>query len=141
MCVFSFGINISFTIVNVISLIYIVQSCSLFTLITFITYNVYCLFIMFVVTIYIVWLRRWKNDEDLESLTSRRAVESDTSAVCSICLDEYKICDKISQCLCGHEFHWACLLEWMKRSRTCPLCKQTFSQSTNAFFSVTIEPI
>ena len=41
---------------------------------------------------------------------------------CIICLNNYKIHDKISYLPCLHLFHSACIKEWLKRSNKCPLC-------------------
>ena len=42
---------------------------------------------------------------------------------CIICLNNYKIRDKISYLHCLHLFHSGCIKEWLKRSNKCPLCK------------------
>lgn len=42
---------------------------------------------------------------------------------CNICLDEYKVGDKISYLPCFHYFHYICIKEWIKKSKQCPLCK------------------
>ena len=42
---------------------------------------------------------------------------------CIICLNNYKIHDKISYLPCLHLFHNGCIKEWLKRSNKCPLCK------------------
>ena len=43
---------------------------------------------------------------------------------CSICLDEYQTDERIGVLSCGHSFHSSCIKEWLKRSKTCPLCRQ-----------------
>lgn len=43
---------------------------------------------------------------------------------CSICLISYKSSDILSKIKsCNHLYHQSCLLEWKKRSNTCPLCR------------------
>ena len=42
---------------------------------------------------------------------------------CIICLNNYKIHDKISYLPCLHIFHCDCIKEWLKISNKCPLCK------------------
>ncbi len=42
---------------------------------------------------------------------------------CIICLNNYKIHDKVSYLPCMHLFHCGCIKEWLKRSNKCPLCK------------------
>ena len=41
---------------------------------------------------------------------------------CNICLDEYKIKDKISYLPCFHFFHYNCIKKWIENSKKCPLC-------------------
>ncbi|CAI9094110.1 OLC1v1029786C2 [Oldenlandia corymbosa var. corymbosa] len=70
-------------------------------------------------------------DEDLKKSTE----PFDTSLleeedVCPTCLEEYdkenpKIITK-----CEHHFHLACILEWMERSDTCPVCDKEMVFST-----------
>ncbi|KAF8103312.1 hypothetical protein N665_0188s0251 [Sinapis alba] len=41
---------------------------------------------------------------------------------CPICLEEYDIENPKLVAKCEHHFHLACILEWMERSETCPVC-------------------
>jgi hypothetical protein len=44
--------------------------------------------------------------------------------LCSICLDEYEVGDKLRCLPCNHVFHAKCIGRWLaERSATCPLCK------------------
>jgi len=52
---------------------------------------------------------RWKNNETREN-------------TCCICLEEYKMNEKICILNCSHEFHKKCLESWLYQSNTCPLC-------------------
>ncbi|KAK7253048.1 hypothetical protein RIF29_37446 [Crotalaria pallida] len=47
--------------------------------------------------------------------------EEDT---CPICLEEYDAENPKLITKCDHHFHLACILEWMERSETCPVCDQ-----------------
>ena len=40
---------------------------------------------------------------------------------CSICMEISS--NKVIKTNCNHEFHEKCLLEWMKISKTCPICR------------------
>jgi hypothetical protein len=40
--------------------------------------------------------------------------------VCSICLDNFVIGAALT---CGHRFHGECVGRWLRRSRTCPVCR------------------
>lgn len=44
--------------------------------------------------------------------------------VCPICLEEYDKENPRSVTKCEHHFHLCCILEWMERSETCPVCDQ-----------------
>lgn len=43
---------------------------------------------------------------------------------CPICLEEYDAENPRILTKCDHHFHLACILEWMERSDTCPVCDQ-----------------
>ncbi|XP_061355318.1 probable E3 ubiquitin-protein ligase RHB1A [Gastrolobium bilobum] len=43
---------------------------------------------------------------------------------CPICLEEYDAENPKLTTKCDHHFHLACILEWMERSETCPVCDQ-----------------
>ncbi|KAL6633289.1 hypothetical protein ACP70R_025960 [Stipagrostis hirtigluma subsp. patula] len=50
--------------------------------------------------------------------------KSDEEDVCPICLEEYDEENPRSITKCEHHFHLCCMLEWMERSNTCPVCDQ-----------------
>ena len=41
---------------------------------------------------------------------------------CPICMDTINSCD-LEHTPCKHSFHRNCMIEWKKRSNTCPLCR------------------
>lgn len=43
---------------------------------------------------------------------------------CPICLEEYDLENPKTITKCNHHFHLSCILEWMERSETCPVCDQ-----------------
>jgi hypothetical protein len=47
-------------------------------------------------------------------------------STCAICMQP--VCDSDSKLtrVCGHGFHEACILEWSKKSVTCPLCRDPY---------------
>lgn len=53
--------------------------------------------------------------------------------VCPICLEEYDTENPKYVIKCEHYFHLSCILEWMERSDTCPICDQemVFDQNSN----------
>ncbi|XP_017888864.1 E3 ubiquitin-protein ligase TRAIP-like [Ceratina calcarata] len=44
--------------------------------------------------------------------------------VCVICRDLLVPSDDIFHTACGHIFHYACLCQWLERSKTCPQCRE-----------------
>lgn len=43
---------------------------------------------------------------------------------CSICLEKYKVNDKIMDLNCRHSFHKDCINHWLKNNNTCPQCRE-----------------
>lgn len=43
--------------------------------------------------------------------------------LCIICLENYKIGDKISILSCEHFYHKSCLNEWFNKKEECPICR------------------
>eukprot|EP00747_Dinoflagellata_sp_TGD_P169541 gnl/TRDRNA2_/TRDRNA2_198760_c0_seq1.p1 gnl/TRDRNA2_/TRDRNA2_198760_c0~~gnl/TRDRNA2_/TRDRNA2_198760_c0_seq1.p1 ORF type:complete len:264 (-),score=23.80 gnl/TRDRNA2_/TRDRNA2_198760_c0_seq1:45-836(-) len=79
------------------------------------------------------WLKVTKpSDEfDLESLVPASTVigasasgEGDEDP-CIICLQNFCEGEQIRSAQCSHRFHAACVDEWFRRSRMCPVCKQS----------------
>ncbi|CAK8579225.1 unnamed protein product [Lathyrus sativus] len=48
---------------------------------------------------------------------------------CPICLEEYDAENPKLSTKCEHHYHLACVLEWMERSETCPVCAQALAFS------------
>ncbi|XP_075484080.1 putative E3 ubiquitin-protein ligase RHB1A [Primulina tabacum] len=48
----------------------------------------------------------------------------DEEDVCPTCLEGYDVENPKIITKCDHHFHLACILEWMERSDTCPVCDQ-----------------
>ena len=47
---------------------------------------------------------------------------------CSICTSEFTKDSEVTPLPCnpGHYFHSACLIVWLRKSNTCPLCRKSF---------------
>ncbi|CAH8253159.1 unnamed protein product [Arabidopsis lyrata] len=62
----------------------------------------------------------------VESL-SRRVYEktkySSCDDMCPICLDEFKMGERVVTLPCGHEFDDGCVLKWFATNHVCPLCR------------------
>merc|ERR1719401_2073921 len=41
---------------------------------------------------------------------------------CAVCLNDFKLGDKLRELPCSHRFHMSCIDEWLRRRKTCPLC-------------------
>lgn len=48
--------------------------------------------------------------------------ETDQEECCPTCLEEYTIENPKIETKCGHNFHLACIYEWLERKPTCPVC-------------------
>jgi len=61
--------------------------------------------------------------ENLEriNLTSEDITIIDTE--CPICLKKFDIDDEFIKLRCRHGFHSACLIPWLEKTSSCPLCR------------------
>ncbi|XP_070058178.1 probable E3 ubiquitin-protein ligase RHC2A [Nicotiana tomentosiformis] len=59
----------------------------------------------------------------LGSLPSVKIIESLKSCCCSICMEEFEVDSEASELPCKHFFHNDCIVPWLNRSNTCPLCR------------------
>ncbi|XP_071575097.1 E3 ubiquitin-protein ligase TRAIP-like [Temnothorax nylanderi] len=50
--------------------------------------------------------------------------------VCVICSDLLAPSDDVFYTPCGHIFHFACLIQWLERSKTCPQCRDRTTEQT-----------
>lgn len=49
------------------------------------------------------------------------------NTMCSICLEDYELKEKLRVLPCGHLYHTECILPWLTtRAANCPMCKETF---------------
>ena len=42
---------------------------------------------------------------------------------CCVCLEEMKVGEEIVRLKCGHHFHKKCILPWLKKNNSCPICR------------------
>lgn len=47
--------------------------------------------------------------------------------ICSICVECVENVETMAVSSCSHVFHKACISNWIKKSRTCPNCRQDMS--------------
>lgn len=50
-------------------------------------------------------------------------IAANESSECSICLDELEVGEPAIRLPCGHLFHEGCILDWLKKSNECPVCR------------------
>lgn len=69
------------------------------------------------------------NAAPVGTLDQQKVVEYDPELFkdhqeCCICIVEFDSSSEIRRTFCGHVFHSKCLANWLKVSRTCPLCRK-----------------
>ncbi|GAB2224141.1 hypothetical protein Droror1_Dr00004889 [Drosera rotundifolia] len=60
--------------------------------------------------------------EGLHLLKDPGEITSEEEDVCPICLEEYDEENPKMITNCEHDFHLSCILDWMERSDSCPVC-------------------
>ena len=67
----------------------------------------------------------------LDEMAPETAVEDlDESGRCHVCQDEWQPCERRRRLPCGHEFHSACVSEWLtKNVGSCPVCRAVLQPS------------
>ncbi|MED6112513.1 putative E3 ubiquitin-protein ligase rhb1a [Stylosanthes scabra] len=61
---------------------------------------------------------------ELSKSNQTQVLLSEEEDVCPICLEEYDVENPKNLTKCEHHFHLSCILEWMERSDSCPICDQ-----------------
>lgn len=61
--------------------------------------------------------------EPLATLTASLLCKG-SSAMCVVCQEAYEADDVAIQMPCLHVFHRGCLLEWLQRRNSCPMCRR-----------------
>ena len=67
-----------------------------------------------------------QTDADLESGGDKGESQA---PLCMVCLEYFQAGDILTclPCACGHKYHRVCLIAWLERKTTCPLCTQSVS--------------
>ncbi|VFQ71320.1 unnamed protein product [Cuscuta campestris] len=67
------------------------------------------------------------SEDEVAALEKQRfAGEAEEEAPsCAVCLEEYTEGDVITplSSSCSHKFHNGCIAKWLRRKRTCPVCR------------------
>ena len=69
-------------------------------------------------------VRRCARDFDVQGPQS---TGSRGGSECSVCLEGYQDCSRVTVLPCSHNFHTQCIEPWLRQqgmSATCPLCKR-----------------
>ncbi|KAE8660478.1 Detected protein of confused Function [Hibiscus syriacus] len=61
---------------------------------------------------------------EVSKLTKSKESTTEEEDACPICLEEYDTENPKLITKCEHHYHLSCVLEWMERSDTCPMCDQ-----------------
>ncbi|KAK4266859.1 hypothetical protein QN277_023724 [Acacia crassicarpa] len=61
---------------------------------------------------------------ELTKSNEPRVLVTEEEDGCPICLEEYDVENPKTLTKCEHHFHLSCILEWMERSDSCPICDQ-----------------
>uniref|UniRef100_A0A1D1Z5G7 RING-type E3 ubiquitin transferase n=1 Tax=Anthurium amnicola TaxID=1678845 RepID=A0A1D1Z5G7_9ARAE len=64
------------------------------------------------------------SEDKLSKLSVYNTSPTEEEDVCPTCLEEYDTENPRIITKCEHHFHLSCILEWMERSDTCPICDQ-----------------
>ncbi|KAK4268815.1 hypothetical protein QN277_022051 [Acacia crassicarpa] len=62
--------------------------------------------------------------KELSKANECHLLMTEEEEACPICLEEYEVENPKTLTKCEHHFHLSCILEWMERSDTCPICDQ-----------------
>ena len=57
-------------------------------------------------------------------ITKQNEIKEDDE--CTICLKIFEINDILHKLPCEHKFHKNCIIEWLKKINSCPLCRKEF---------------
>ncbi|XP_060527033.1 E3 ubiquitin-protein ligase RNF181 [Cylas formicarius] len=70
------------------------------------------------------------NGENLPPAASKAAIEAleqeviETSGIqCPVCLKEHSIGEAVKKLPCAHKYHAECILPWLAKTNSCPLCR------------------
>ncbi|KAG8091029.1 hypothetical protein GUJ93_ZPchr0011g27371 [Zizania palustris] len=57
-------------------------------------------------------------------------------AECAVCLEDFEADDKLKTMPCSHSFHDRCISDWLRVSRTCPLCRHALPKQQSADYDL-----
>ncbi|KAL8495190.1 hypothetical protein ACS0TY_019380 [Phlomoides rotata] len=71
-----------------------------------------------------------KVEHELPKSNELSVYAEDEEDACPTCLEDYDAENPKIATKCNHHFHLSCILEWMERSNTCPICDQEMIYET-----------
>lgn len=93
------------------------------------TYLALFLYIIFIITSSVIQIIYYipKNETKLLKSINFKLVKEwkQTDRICCICYDDFNNKDQLAHINCGHYDHFDCMNEWIKKSYSCPRCKQS----------------
>ena len=67
--------------------------------------------------------KRGASQQDINNLPIKKCTRVETDYGCSICSEDYELDVNIKVLPCEHEYHPACIDQWLLINKTCPLCR------------------
>ncbi|KAL4500514.1 hypothetical protein ABPG72_002938 [Tetrahymena utriculariae] len=87
--------------------------------------------------------QKYKNKNSLNQNVNSKCLNKKDDALaeatnnCSICLVEFGAQDELRLTICRHLFHSECLIAWINKNESCPLCRQSFTIADILEYSIT----
>lgn len=60
-------------------------------------------------------------DAEGEPLDNEACIRAEEA--CPVCHEEFVAAEKVTEMPCSHCFHRSCLMRWLEKQNTCPLCR------------------
>uniref|UniRef100_A0A1I8A3T8 RING-type domain-containing protein n=1 Tax=Steinernema glaseri TaxID=37863 RepID=A0A1I8A3T8_9BILA len=69
------------------------------------------------------------SDADIERLPLTKITAEHGDKQCTTCMDNLHEGDEVGRLNCGHMFHRPCIVPWLQRHNTCPVCRAKIEPS------------
>lgn len=89
---------------------------------------------LFILFYFIIFVNLMKKTEELKTYKN-----IDLTNECSICMEEYKLDEKLSELVCNHVYHHDCIIMWLNRNNSCPICKRNMDIQMKVYENETIK--